>query len=451
MIEYVFRPSRIVNGKRVLARVFCGRYSLDKDAKPVQVSLNTPDREVARKRLRAIVLEKQREAEGIVAPKAVRVAAGTQLAELVNDYEADLRGRELSEKHVCDTTKRVRRMIAENGWKVLSDVRPDTFVKWRASLKLSPKTKKEFHLSANAFLNWLVQTDRLMMNPLAKVPHVETRGKQVRPSRAFTEDELRRLFAVAGRRRLAYQMLLYTGQRKSEVRALMWSDLHLDEAQPYALFRESTTKDKDKRAVPLRPEIVAQLKARRPKGDESHTLSKPVCWFRWPTYDLLRGDFKRAGIERVDALGRSVPFHSFRKTWQTLGVRYGINQRVAQEVLGHSDANLTAKVYTDVPALALHTELAKLPWIDAQPAAAAAANTHTGSVIPASNLETSQRDAQIFGNSCPASSLADLCSKFIQSVNVSDAEGFSRVLSSLVTSWQKDEMAARAGIEPATK
>lgn len=231
----------------------------------------------------------------------------------------------------------------------------------------------------------------------------------------------------------------------------MWSDFHLDEAQPYALFCESTTKDKDKRAVPLRSEIVTELKARRPKGDESHTLSKPVFWFRWPTYDLRRGDFKRAGIERVDALGRSVHFHSFRKTWQTLGVRYGINQRVAQEVLGHSDANLTAKVYTDVSALALHTELAKLPWIDATPAARAPANTHTGSALPASNLENSQRDAQKFGNSCPSSSLADLCSKFIQSVNVSDAEGFSRVLSSLVTSWQRDEMAARAGIEPATK
>jgi hypothetical protein len=34
--------------------------------------LNTPDREIARKRLRAIVLEKQREQEGIIAPKAAK-------------------------------------------------------------------------------------------------------------------------------------------------------------------------------------------------------------------------------------------------------------------------------------------------------------------------------------------------------------------------------------------
>jgi integrase len=337
----------------------------------------------------------------------------------------------------------------------------------RASLKLSPKTKKEFHLSANAFLNWLMQTDRLLVNPLAKVPHVETRGKQVRPCRAFTEDELQRLFAIAGRRRLAYQMLLYTGQRKSEVHALMWSDLHLDEAKPYALFRESTTKDKDKRAVPLRLEIVEQLKALRPKSDDAHTLSKPVFWFRWPTYDILSGDLKRAGIERVDALGRAVHFHSFRKTWQTLGVRYGINQRVAQEVLGHSDANLTAKVYTDVPALALHAEIAKLPWIETQPVAAtpsaaenlsekiAAAsvealppNAHKKPELPASDCAHAQRDAQIFVRSGHPAALGDICDQFVASVNVSDGESFSHVLTSLVTSWRKDEMAARAGIEP---
>jgi hypothetical protein len=38
--------------------------------------------------------------------------------------------------------------------------------------------------------------------------------------------------------------------------------------------------------------------------------------------------------------------------------------------LGHSDANLTAKVYTDVPALSLHTELAKLPWLGSEPKSA---------------------------------------------------------------------------------
>ncbi len=69
-------------------------------------------------------------------------------------------------------------------------------------------------------------------------------------------------------------------------------------------------------------------------------------------------------------------------------------------------------------------------------------------VLPraASNSQNSQRDAQKSGNSCPTSSLADLCDQFVASVNVTDNESFSRVLSSLVASWQKDGLAARAGI-----
>lgn len=63
MIEFVFRPSRVIDGKRTLLRVFSGRYALAKGDRPTTVCLNTPDREIARKRLRAIVLEKQREQE----------------------------------------------------------------------------------------------------------------------------------------------------------------------------------------------------------------------------------------------------------------------------------------------------------------------------------------------------------------------------------------------------
>ena len=54
--------------------------------------------------------------------------------------------------------------------------------------------------------------------------------------------------------------------------------------------------------------------------------------------------------------------HSFRKTWQTMGVNAGINQRSAQAILGHASAEMTAKAYTDVPSLELHREVSKLPW-----------------------------------------------------------------------------------------
>jgi hypothetical protein len=96
------------------------------------------------------------------------LAATTPLAKLIEDYEADLRGRGLDDRHVHDTITRLKRMVAETGWRSLSDIRPDAFVRWRASLKCSAKTIKEYQTSAAAFLNWLVRVDRLAANPLAK-------------------------------------------------------------------------------------------------------------------------------------------------------------------------------------------------------------------------------------------------------------------------------------------
>jgi len=430
MIEYVFRHSRMVGDKRVTSRVFSGRYALAKGERPVTVCLNTPDKEIARKRLRALVVEKQREQEGIIAPKSIRTTATLPLDALVNDYENDLRGRGLDEKHVHDTTTRLRRMFAENGWKLISEVRPGLLVEWRARLTCSAKTKKEYQVSACAFLNWLVKTERVLTNPLAKLDMIEVRGKTVRASRAFTEEELQRLFAAVEKRRLAYQLLLYTGQRKSEVRALVWSDLHLDEPQPFVLFREDTTKDKDKRAVPLRQELAEELRRIKPADVEP---TKKVFNRTWPTYDTLRADLKRTGIEWKDSLGRVVHFHSFRKTWQTLGVRYGINQRAAQEVLGHLDANLTAKAYTDVPALALHSEVAKLPWI--------------------SRTQSTQIRTQKSGNPGHLASLVgilDELANLVQAVKIVSPEGIGHELTSAVTSMPNPKLGAGAGFEPAT-
>ncbi|MFT3831561.1 MAG: tyrosine-type recombinase/integrase [Opitutaceae bacterium] len=140
--------------------------------------------------------------------------------------------------------------------------------------------------------------------------------------------------------------------RAAEVRshALDWGDLHLDEVQPFALFCEGTMKDNAKRAVLLRAEIAAALREARPKDVEP---TKKVFWFNWPAYDILKADFEKAGIVNKDVLGSVVHFHSFRKTWQTLGVWHGVNPRATQEILGHSDPSLTANVYTDVPALSL--------------------------------------------------------------------------------------------------
>jgi len=212
----------------------------------------------------------------------------------------------------------------------------------------------------NAFLNWLVDTERLERNPLKRVPFPETRGKSVRPSRALTLDELRALFNASGDNALFYQTLVYTGQRYSEIAALVWGDVVLGK-EPFIRVREETTKDMDARAIPLIAGLAEKLRAARLATSPDWKPDAKV-FPNAPSLERFYTDLKRAGIARKDATGRVVHLHALRKTFQTMGVQAGINQRAAQEFLGHSDANLTAKIYTDVPALGLRAEMEKLEW-----------------------------------------------------------------------------------------
>lgn len=356
--ENVFRASRRVNGKRVVSRLYRGRYFLGNGMPVLTVSLNTPDRRIAEKRLRDIIVEKQKELEGMTAPRSQREAQSLPLLSVLADYKADLVARDLAEGHVKETVARIQRTIEGANWRKLSDIRPESFIRFRASLRCSAKTKKEYQTSINAFLNWCVRTDRLATSPLEKIDRIDIRGKSSRPSRPYTVAELLRLFAITPHK-VFYRTLLYTGQRVSEVAALVWSDLNLNADLPCALFREGTMKDKKKRAVPIYSHLASILRAHRPLNAQPNDLVFPDA----PTYETLRVELKRASIDHKDALGRVVHLHAFRKTLGTIGSVAGMTQRSLQAIFGHSDPALTANIYTDAASLQLHDEIAKLPWI----------------------------------------------------------------------------------------
>ena len=358
VIENVFRPSRIVNGKRVRSRLHVGRYNLERGQKIVQISLDTPDEQVARKRLRDIVIEKQREAEGLDSPKLQREAFRTSLAELRTDYRRYLESRHLSTGYVRDTVRRLERMAEEIGWQTLADVRPDTFERWFSKLTTSAKTNREYQLSARAFLNWLVRMELLERNQLAKLDLVSSRGREVRPSRAFTDEELKALFALANTRTLFFQTLFYTAGRVAEVTALCWADLKLTlNGVSVAVFRASTTKTRIERVVPLHPGLVHELLRFRAHKDLAGRIFK-----RAPSRKELLRDLEVVGIERRDSLGRVVHRHAFRKTARTIAVRCGVSERVCDAVLGHANPNQMGTRYTDISGLPLH-EWTNLPWI----------------------------------------------------------------------------------------
>jgi integrase len=416
MTEYVFRPSRRKGGKRVRCRFYSGRYSLARRGRVMTVALDTPDEGVARKRLRDIIVEKQREAEGLDSPKVIREALRTPLADLLQDYRRDLESQHFSAGYIRDTVQRVRRMALEIGWQVLADVRPDSFGLWFAGLAGSAKTKREYQLSVRAFLNWLVRLEMLSQNPLSKLKLVSSRGREVRPYRAYTDDELRSLFALPGERTLFYETLFYSGGRKAEVASLVWRDLTLQPGgRSVAVFRASTTKNREERIVPLHPFLVRELiRSRVGKLD----LDSPV-FRRVPTRKQLLRDLDTASIEGRDGSGRVVHFHAFRKTARTMAIRCGVSERVCDQVLGHANPNRMGTRYTDVTGLPIQ-DWTKLPWL--------------GSL---SDVD-SQRDAQ---KGEGARSFREVLSELVKLVGVTETEPFTRGIVTLAVA--ADEWSGR--------
>ena len=102
----------------------------------------------------------------------------------------------------------------------------DSFVGWRSSQSKAPKTLNEYLACAKGFANWLFEQGRISANPLASVRKVETRGREVRPRRAFNDSEFAALLSVAGSQRIVYLAAALTGIRQGELKEICWGGIN---------------------------------------------------------------------------------------------------------------------------------------------------------------------------------------------------------------------------------
>ena len=187
-------------------RIWRCRYRLDGETKIKETSLHTSDRRVADQRLRDLVSEQEQEAAGIISPKSLRIAALKPMSEHLEDYVKDLKAQGRSVKHIANIEYKVGVIINECDWKRPGSVTADSFVTWRGDQKLAAKTINDYLSAAASLLNWMKDKKRISVNPLDDVGTVKTAGCETRIRRAFTDDEIRRLLAIAGEYSSVYMM-----------------------------------------------------------------------------------------------------------------------------------------------------------------------------------------------------------------------------------------------------
>jgi len=348
------------NGVLHQTRSYYLRYRLGEMHVDRWKSLGVSDKQVAEKKARDFLREKEQEAAGILEPKVIRSAASRPLAEHLEDYLADLEKRNRSGRNGKGARKlkaRITRLLSECRWRVAFNVTADSFITWRSLEKQSARTLNHYLQGMVSFLNWMERVGRIKGNPLKFVGKVDERGQEKRKRRAFTDEELQRLVKGSGPRGIVYHVAARTGLRQGELQRLIWDDLRLEESVPVIRVRIASAKNKKEEKVPLIPEIVEVLKKHR----AAKVVASALVFSSIPQARTLRTDAEKNGIVYCDESGRYADFHALRHTWATFLQRNGIPQRFAMSLLRHSDIKLTSKVYTDETQLPIYEAIKELP------------------------------------------------------------------------------------------
>jgi integrase len=367
MIEYVFK----------VGRLYRGRYKLDLDEKMSDVPLRTPDKQVAEQRLRKIIIERQRERDGLIAPRQQRDAAQRALSEHVKAYCESRRAVKCDEKYVRELERKLEKLCTACAWQLVRDVTPESFEKWRTRQITAPKTLNEYQNAINGLMNWLEHC--VGPNPLRFIQKVQTAGEPRRKRRALGAEQLRRLVTVSGERAIIYLVAASTGIRRGELECLEWRDVCLDGPQPFIAVRSSIAKNNKHVMQPVPMFVADKLRDFRPSSVRPNEM---VFASGVPRMEVYRRDLAAAGIDYRDAEGRVADFHALRTTFGTLLTLASRSQRTVMELMRHSDMKLTAKTYTDASMLPVSETVELLPDFSEQRAPSQIASQIAGSSSP---------------------------------------------------------------------
>jgi integrase len=226
--------------------------------------------------------------------------------------------------------------------------RPLTAITRRDAIRLIDEIKARApHQARNvfghlrAFLAWCVEKDLLETSPCDHVRPARLIGPKLPRQRVLNDDELRQLWAATDQ--LGYpfgsmvRMLMLTGQRKNEVAGARWREFDLANRLwtiPPERFKSDAT-----HIVPLSDAVMALL-ASLPRFDDGDFLFS-VSAGRSPI-----NSFSKAKEKLDVAMGDVASFviHDLRRTVRTRLSALGIQDHVAELVIGHARKGL-ARVY----------------------------------------------------------------------------------------------------------
>ena len=306
----------------------------------------------------------------------------------MEQYLQELASR-TKEAHVANFRRSIELVLSETCAEFVGDIKLAAILTWRDDRKkvVSPSTCNHDTVAIRSFTKWLMKRDLLSEDPLRGLE--ELKVKQVRPMRAFTEDELGQFFQAAKELdqtrleerqailpiRWVFRALAETGVRYGELRQVRWEDLDLGD-NPFAAVRASTSKGAKARRVPIteafRDAIVsmkseqASLLGRVPKQSGPVWLTGRGKALYKQSSALLRSFdavLELACIAKTNDDGESLVIHSFRHTMCTRLLRAEVAPQHVMQILGHRTQDMVMRVYNHMNSNDTRAAVQKLPQI----------------------------------------------------------------------------------------
>ena len=284
-----------------------------------------------------------------------RIAAGKLLKEHIADFGQSLIDKGDTRKQAQMTVSRVKRIVKNCKFVTWSDINASRVQRCIARMQesgLSKKTANYYLKAFQHFARWMVEDGRTTTSPVAHLRAVQVDKQDLRRQRRpLEEDQVRRLleatqaagprFRLTGyQRAMIYRLAVESGLRANEIRMLKVGSFDFDNNT--VTVQDHTAKNRKEKTLPLRPDTAAEIKEllanKLPAAQAFKVPGKPI--------DMLRPDLKAAGIDYVDDAGRYCDFHSLRHTTGSLLAASGVHPKIAQELMRHSDINLTMSLYT---------------------------------------------------------------------------------------------------------
>lgn len=283
--------------------------------------------------------------------------------EQVKAFEASLKRKNNTSKHVQLTVNRVKLVLTGSEFKSLADFDADaveTFLtKHCQEEDLGHRTYNHYLQAVDSFGNWLSHPKRRILekNPFAGIPrrNAETDVRHAR--RALSSQEIALVIETA--RNSAYKVQGYdgvtrariylfsymTGLRKGEIASLTPANFKLDVERPTLTVAAKHSKHRKKDTLPLHADLVKEVRA----WLTGLAIDEPLFPLlgKRKAYKMIQRDLEEAEIPYETEEGLA-DFHAAgRHTHITGLLKSGVSLVEAKELARHSDVRMTMK-YTHI-------------------------------------------------------------------------------------------------------